>query len=303
MLASLRRELRALLELFLIPGFCALLPWPLGFRWLRFCSRFRWMYRDEWTAALAQARQFMDLGEEDTWARQFRLGRLVDHADLYLSMTRSDRWMARYVDGWNDWPGASNGVVVLLYHWCPGFWVLRAMRHQGATVSALIAPLTRRSMGEAHLAYWYGRLRMWEIVRANGRPLVYPEGAIRRLVKVLKSNQTGGEKAWVCGMPDVPPSAADPGEPVRMFGQCGYFSTGLISIARLSGVPVVSAHMGLELRGGRRDLTVLGPFDPSDPALLQQAVDAWEARIRDRPWGYFLWAALPALFVQWRKPG
>lgn len=302
MLTALRLELRALLELFLIPAVAALLPWPIGFRWLRLCSRFSWLYRNEWRAALAQARDYMDLGDEDIWARQFRLGRLVDHADLYLSMTRSDRWMMRYVDGWNVWPRAENGVVVLLYHWCPGFWVLRAMRHQGATVSALIAPLTRRSMGEARLAYGYGRLRMREIVRVNARPLVYPEGAIRRMIKVLKSNTAGGEKAWVCGMPDVPPSAADPGEPVDTFGRCGYFSTGLISIARLSGVPVVSAHMGLELRHGRRDLTVLGPFDPTDPSLLQQAVGTWEARIKDRSWGYFLWAVMPTLFVQWSKP-
>ena len=302
MFASLHRELRALLELFVIPGVTALAPWPIGFRWLRFCSRFSWLYRVEWSMALTQAREYVDIGDEALWARQFRLGRLVDHADLYLSMTRSDRWMERYVDGWSHWPGTRHGVVVLLYHWCPGFWVLRAMRHQGATVSALIAPLTRRSMGEAHLAYWYGRLRMREIVRVNGQSLIYPEGAIRRLIKMLKSNSPEGQKSWVCGMPDVPPSAADPGQAVSMFGRQGFFSTGLVSVARLAGVPVVSAHMGLELQSGRRDLAVLGPFEPTDPTLLQQVVHAWEARIRDRPWGYFLWAALPALFVQWRKP-
>ena len=36
--AALRLEFRALLELYLIPGLAALMPWALGFRWLRFCS-------------------------------------------------------------------------------------------------------------------------------------------------------------------------------------------------------------------------------------------------------------------------
>ncbi len=210
--------------------------------------------------------------------------------------------MDRYVDGWRDWPKMQGGAVVMLYHWCPGIWALRAMRRQCAGVSTLIAPLNRRAMGGTYLAYWYGALRMREVIRIIRRPLVYPEGAIRRLIKALRSNETGKEKTWVCGMPDVPPSAADPGEPVAMFGRTGYFSTGLISIARLSGVPVVSVMCGLELRHGRRDISVSGPFDPSDPSVLQHVVDTWEARIKGRTWGYFLWASLPALFIQWRKP-
>ena len=54
--AALRLEFRALLELYLIPGLAALMPWALGFRWLRFCSRLGFLYRNEWQAALAQAR-------------------------------------------------------------------------------------------------------------------------------------------------------------------------------------------------------------------------------------------------------
>lgn len=294
MLASLRRELRALLELYLIPGLSALAPWPLGFRWLRLCSRFSWLYRQEWQAALAQARLHVPIDDEALWARQFRLSRLVDHADLYLCMTRSDRWLARYVDGWNRWPEVDGGAVGVFFHWCPGFWALRALRQQGVTISGLIAPLNRRAMGGTFLAYWYGALRMWQLRRVNGRGLVMPDGAVRRSVKALRSGEAGA--TWVCGMLDVPPHPNDPTEPVTLFDRPAHFTTGLFGIARISKVPVVIVEFGLDIRTGRRDLTASGPHDPTAPALLQQAVDIWQARIRERPWGFFLWAAMPAWF-------
>ncbi len=293
MLASLRRELRALLELYLIPGLSALAPWPLGFRWLRFCSRFSWLYHQEWQAALAQARLYVPIDDEALWARQFRLARLVDHADLYLCMTRSDRWLARHVDGWNRWPDVG-GAVGVFFHWCPGFWALRALRQQGVTISGLIAPLSRRAMGGTFLAYWYGALRMWQLRRVNGRSLVMPEGAVRRSVKALKADAEGA--TWVCGMLDVPPHPNDPTEPVTLFERPAHFTTGLFGIARISKVPVVIVEFGLDIRTGRRDLTATGPYDPSAPGLLQEAVDIWQARIRERPWGFFLWAAMPAWF-------
>ena len=301
MLAPLRRELRVLLELFLIPSLCALLPWTLGFRWLRLCSRFDWIYRSEWQAALAQARQFVAISDEAMWSRQFRLGRLVDHADLYLCMTRSDRWIERHVDGWNDWPAIEGSAVALFIHWCPGFWALRALRQQGVTISGLIAPLSRRAMGSSILAYWYGALRMRTLQKVNGRPLVYPEGAIRRSIKAIKSGRPGNENVWACGMVDVPPTPADPGEPVLMFGQRGFFSTGLIGVARISKVPLVMVECGLELDNGRRKLMVSGPFDPASPGLLQKIATHWQARIEDCSWGFFLWAALPAWFIEWPR--
>lgn len=294
MLAMLRLELRALLELYLVPGLTALMPWPVGFRWLRFCSRFPAFYRAEWQAALAQAKNYVDVGDEALWARQFRLCKLVDHADLYLSITRSDRWLRRYVDGWNDWPTVEGGAVGLFFHWCPGFWSLRALRQQGVTISGLIAPVSRREAGGAFFAYWYGVLRMWELQRVNGRELISPAGAVRRSIKALQISETQQDTIWACGMLDVPTGPNNPSESVTLFGHDGFFPNGLIGIAKLSRVPVVVVTCGLDLRNGRRDLSVHGPFDPQTPGLLQQIVDIWQARISERSWGFFLWLAMPA---------
>ena len=156
-------------------------------------------------------------------------------------------------------------------------------------------------MGSSILAYWYGALRMRTLQKVNGRPLVYPEGAIRRSIKAIKSGSPGNENVWACGMVDVPPTPADPGEPVLMFGQRGFFSTGLIGVARISKVPLVMVECGLELDNGRRKLMVSGPFDPASPGLLQKIATHWQARIEDCSWGFFLWAAVPAWFIEWPR--
>lgn len=292
MSSFLRLEVRALLELYLIPAVTALMPWPLGFRWLRFCSRFQFLYGAEWQAALAQARNFVVVGDEKLWARQFRLVKLVDHADLYLSMTRSDRWLQRYVDGWDAWPQIEGGAVAVFTHWCPGFWSGRALRRNGAPTHSVIAPATRRAMGGSHLAYWYGVLRMREYQRVNGRTSFYPTGVVRRFLRVLRE-QAGGQ-VWVASMLDVPSGPNDPGESVTLFDREGYVPNALIGIARLAKVPVIMVTCGLDPRTGRRDLVVSGPFDPNTPGLMQQLVDIWQDRIRDRSWGYFLWLVMPA---------
>jgi len=292
--ARLRLEIHALLELYLIPSLCALMPWWLGFRWLRFCSRFRRLFGAEWQAALVQARQFVQIDDEALWARQFRLCRLVDHADMYISMTRSNRWLKTYVDDWDQWPDIPEKAVGLTFHWCPGIWATRALRQRGATVGAISAAPNRVAMGGALLGYWYARLRVREAERISGHPMMLPEGAVRRSVRMLGSDAPEQVGFWVCGFLDVPPGPRDPSEPVEIFGRQGQFPTGLIGIARLAKVPVVLITCGLDLRTGRRRLQVWEPRAGDDPKLLQDMVDVWRSLISEHSWGYFLWLVMPA---------
>jgi hypothetical protein len=69
-----------------------------------------------------------------------------------------------------------------------------------------------------------------------------------------------------------------------------------MEIARRAGVPVVIFTCGLNLDDGRRDLRVSPPLDPHDPALRQRIVDYWEGLIREQPWAFTLWPAMPAFF-------
>lgn len=294
--ASLRLEIRALLELYLIPGLAALMPWGLGFRWLRFSSRLAWLYRSEWQAALAQARQFVQTGDEALWARQFRLVRLVDHADYWTSRTRSRRWLRRHMDVSTPWPTLDTPAVGVFFHVCPGLWAMRSLREQGVNASVLAGHYSKRSMGGAWLAFAYGVLRLKELQRVSGGPLIFSPGTVKKSLAIIEG---GG---WIAGTPDVPPTETALGTPVTLFDRPAHFAEGLLVIARRARVPIVIFTLGLDLRTGRRQLEVLGQHDPNEPELLQHIADHWQRLLRERSWGFFLWTAMPAWFALPQPP-
>lgn len=291
MTALLRLEIHALLELYLIPGLCALMPWWLGFRWLRFCSRFKALYRGEWQASLAQARQFVRIDDEAMWARQFRLCRLVDHADYWTSRTRSRRWLRHHMDVISPWPALPTAAVGVFFHVCPGLWAMRSLREQGFDTSVLAGHFSRRSMGGSYLAHVYGVIRLRELQRVSGGPLIFSPGTVKKSIAMI---ERGG---WIAGTPDVPPTETALGVPVRLFERDAHFAEGLLLIARRAEVPVVIFTLGLDLANGRRSLEVLGVHDPNATGLIQTIADHWQRLLCERSWGFMLWAAMPAWFA------
>jgi hypothetical protein len=288
---ALRIELRILFELYLIPGVCVFMPWPIGYRWLRLCSRWRWLFQPEWQAALASARSWLDIADEKSWARSYRIARLVDHADYWLSRTRSRRWLTRHVDMPRDWPLAERAAVGVFFHWCGGMWAIRALSAAGPSSAVLAGHYSKRAMGHSWLGYFYGFLRLSELARAGGRPLIFSPGSVNKAQAELAAGH------WVTGTPDVPPTETRLARPVSLFGRPAQFTEGLLRIARDAEVPVVMFTLGLDLASGRRDLRIEGPFDAHDPELLQRIASYWEALIREKPWGFTLWPMMPAYFL------
>ena len=291
MLALLRLECRALLELYLIPGVTALVPWSIGFRWLRFCSRFSWLYQGEWRTALTQARDFVGIDDEALWTRQFRLSRLVDHADYWTSRTRSRRWLRHHVDVQQSWPKLDTAAVGIFFHVCPGLWAMRSLREQGFDTSVLAGHFSRRSMGGSYFAHFYGVIRLRELQRVSGGPLIFSPGTVKKSLAMIEA---GG---WVAGTPDVPPTETALGVPVTLFDRPAYFAEGLLLIARRANVPVVIFTFGLDLATGRRQLEVLGTHDPNESGLIQTIANHWQRLLCERSWGFMLWAAMPAWFA------
>jgi len=287
----LRLELRSLVEHWLLPMTAVPLPWPIAFRLLRAFARYPGLYEEEWRPALAQARAFVAIDDERDWAYRYRLTRLVDHADFWLSRTRSARWLRRYVDGAAQFPLRDRAAVGVFFHWCAGQWSVRALRANGPRAAVLAGRFSTRSMGGARLGFLYGHVRLKELARAGGRPLIYAPGTVKRALADLAAGH------WVIGTPDVPPTETAFGQPVRLFGRPALFAEGLLLIARRAGVPVVVFTLALDLDTGRRELRVSGPFDPADPELLQRIADYWQGLLREKSWGFTLWPALPAWFA------
>lgn len=291
MLRALGLELRVFLELYLLPGLTACLPWPLGFRWLRACSRWPALYRDEWQAALAQARNWVEIPDEALWGRQFRLARLVDHADYWLSLSRTRRWLRRHMDMSTPWPRLEGPAIGIFFHTCPHLWSMRSLREQGVDAAVLAGHFSRRSMGGSHLGHLYGVLRLRELARVSGQPLIFSPGSVRKSQAMLDAG------CWVVGTPDVPPTETVLDEAVQLFGRPARFTRGLLLIAERARVPVVVFAMGLDMASGRRQLEVLDCFPAGRSVPVQAIADHWQNLVRKRSWGFMLWQAMPAWFA------
>lgn len=275
----------------MLPSLAVLLPWPFAFRLFRFFARYPGLYEEEWRPALAQARLFVPIDDERGWAHRFRLTRLVDHADFWLSRTRSVGWLRRHVDGASQFPLRERAAVGVFFHWCAGMWGVRALHANGPCAAVLAGRFSAHSMGGAWLGFLYGHVRLKELARAGARPLIYAPGTVKRALSDL------GQGHWVIGTPDVPPTETALGAPVTLFGRPAHFAEGLLVIARRADVPVVIFTLALDIQTGRRELRVSGPFDPHDPELLQRIASYWEGLLREKSWGFSLWPAMPAWFA------
>ncbi|MFA5683344.1 MAG: hypothetical protein WCZ65_00750 [Lysobacteraceae bacterium] len=293
-LHALRLELRGFLEYVLLPGLAVFMPWPLAYRLLKQLARYPGLYEEEWRPALAQALSMglVEIDDPDGWAWRYRACRLVDHADFWLSRTRrARRWLPRHSDRRGDWPALETPAVGAFFHWCAGMWGVRALLDAGHHSSVLAGRFSKRSMGGARLGYWYGHLRLNELSRASGGPLIYAPGTVKQSLDALTAGR------WVIGTPDVPPTETRFSIPVRLFGRDGHMPEGLLLIARQARVPVVVFTMALDFDSGRRELRIEGPFDPDDPDLMQRIADTWQALIREKSWAFTLWPAMPAYFA------
>jgi phosphatidylinositol dimannoside acyltransferase len=133
----LRRELRVLVERWLVPCLLALLPWWLAFRIARRLAHWPWFFRERVDATIAIAQRYGVVDDPKRFAFEQRLYHLVDHIDLFLLKFRSDRYLDRHFDIDGDWPAGTDPLITLSFHWGAGFWGLRSLRRSGRRFAGL----------------------------------------------------------------------------------------------------------------------------------------------------------------------
>ena len=291
-LARLRAEARDLLELVLLPGLAALLPWKVCFRLFRFVCRAEFLYREysELAFAEASARGWVRI-DPAHWRQRCRLVMLVDHADYYLSLSRSNRWMARHVLASGTWPDPSQAAILCTFHWGAGLWALRHVAAHGLHVHLLIAPLSRAPFAGRTIAYWYYRRRIDAIPRALGRAPIEATRSPRPVLKALRS----GEQ--VAAVMDVPADQVMASEPIDFLGFRARVPRGLLRAACDSGVPVTVYLLGVRLSDGKRTLRIhhLGSRNEVEP-LIREVFGYLEAAIEEEPAAWHFWSVAPRFF-------
>lgn len=244
-------ELRDALELVILPGLAALLPWRCCFFVFQQFARVSWLYRAPCEAALQQARSRGWAGEDEThWIWVRRLVTLVDHADHYLGLWRGEAWMRRHLQVEGAWPTGEEGVLLLTFHWGAGFWGLHHAAAQGLKPHALVASLGSQAYQGRSVMSWYARSRNAHVARTLCAPTIDVSLHLKQVVKALRA------KHALLGVVDVPADEAKAGMTVEILGMPAQVPRGLLRLAVDQQVPVVIYSTGLNTSDGKRFLRI-----------------------------------------------
>jgi hypothetical protein len=247
----LRAETRDLLELVLVPGLAAILPWTWCFVLFRRMAHWQWLYRAPCNEALQQARARGWVGEDEAlWLWKRRLVTLVDHADHYLGLSRSDNWMLKHVKPTGQWPNADQTVLLTTFHWGAGYWGLRSAAAHGLRPHALVATLESPAYQGRAILTWYGRSRNRNVARTLGAKTIDIAHRLKDVVRALRSNKA------LLGLVDIPADDAKTSIYVDVLGFQTLVPRGLLRLAVDHEVPVVLYITGLNTDDGSRFLHI-----------------------------------------------
>ena len=285
-----RTQLADLCLLIVVPAIAALLPWRLGWRWLRYWAGIsRGSFSVAVNSGKSIAREWLPIGDDALFDARMRLLWLTDCSDLYVSMLRP--WRAgqpRHIEQKGQWPTGS-GFIAMGFHYGAGYPVLRSLAAANFEYT-FVSGRWRREDDPGHpVRYWYGRLRTRDVARVGRRPIAYRPGIKPQLDQTLR------EGAVVVGLIDLPPRLAPrQRHPVSLLGHELSLPGGLIELAREAGVPIVPYWVEFDDPMYRRRICIGDPI-PSDDigAAVIRLSDILDRCIRSAPYAWMLWPELP----------
>ncbi len=290
-----RPHLREALELVLLPGLAAVLPWAWCFRvFRRLSARCQWLYREPCERALheAQARGWVTPEQAPRWLAQRRLVTLIDHADLYLAATRSNRWMQRHLQVQGQWPAVGQAGILATFHWGAGMWGLRHAQQAGLTPHALVAPLNGAHFAGHPVLHRYIQARTAHVAKALGCPTLDVSSSLRPALRALRNREQ------VLAAIDVPSDQVAASVPVQIVGMAAQVPKALLRLAVEQKVPVTVYLTGIDMGTGQRtlrivQLPVLGDLDALVAAVFTHLSEA----IAQDSAAWHFWSEAPRFFV------
>lgn len=273
-----RRELVCLWEFWLLPFTVALLPYRAGIAFARWCAARLPLYDERARAGLAQYRVARPLGDGRSFLTEFRFTQLVDHADLFWALTRSERFLLSRVD-MPPSPGRAP-LMVISMHFGQGLWLLPWLRAAG-TPARFLSVRFNASGFESRLSYLYARLRMRIVERLAGVPAIYTGGARGEIAA------TFAQRGTVYGLIDVPTGAAGAAN-ASLFGAPVFWPSGLVDAARAADADVLLLTARCDADGHRHVAA-----ERIAAAEVGDIAARFGARIDATPGAWHFWHFLP----------
>lgn len=294
------RRLRALFSdafwLYLFPASAVLMPWPWYFRICRLLTRVNHPYRAGIEQELQFAQGLLPELNPNEFRRDQALMRFVDAADFYLCLCRSRRWFNKYVDKVGQWPAPGAPTLLLGNHWGAAQWIWPDLLRSGHSAWFLARSSVSEDFGQGRLAWWYGRLRGWGIVKAGASGIIITGGARARIAKSLGSGDT------VVVLNDVPAMPGKPSATVQLLRRTAALPTGAIELARACSAAVCHYVMAVDAATGHRTLTITHLPSTDIQSLCDAYADHLDRMIEQRPGCWLAWAVAPQLFTPTSTP-
>ncbi|MDD2545123.1 MAG: hypothetical protein PHI55_02425 [Burkholderiaceae bacterium] len=288
-----KTHVRDALELVLLPGLAAVLPWRVCFAVFKRLARWDWLYRAPCHAALREARLRGQCTEAEApaWLARRRLVTLVDHADLYLALTRSDAWMRRHLAVQGTWPAGDQAGIFCTFHWGAGMWGLRHARRSGLQAHALVAAMEGAHFAGRPVLHRYVKARTRQVEQALAHAPLDVSASLRPALRALRQGQQ------VMAAVDVPSDQVAASVPVVIAGMATQVPKALLRLAVEQKIPVTVYWTGLDTHTGQRFLHVrpLGLHDSLDtlvPAVFQHL----ETLLAQDSAAWHFWGEAPRFF-------
>ena len=292
MLTRLRRAGSDTLTLFALPACVALLPWRWGFALLKRIARSERLYREAVEPAWAAARTYCPDADETTWKFRFRLLRLVDHADVYLTLLRGKRWRQRHVVQIGQLPDPV-ACVLLTFHWGAGNWVWPILHDHGMAAHFLARRAQGQALGLTRASHWFGHFRGWALRHIGSAGALFTGGSSNMARDALRAGRS------IVGMLDLPVREQQRFAELALLDQQVRFPIGLAKLALDASVPVVVFSVGLDFNTGVRTLRIATlPANSSLDTVMDDYVAHLDARLREAPEAWQIWREAPAMFVK-----
>jgi hypothetical protein len=291
----LARAFADALCLYVIPASTALLPWRLGFAWLKLLARASFLHRDSVDSLWTGAAPFFADADARRWKYRARLLLLVEHTDTYLTLLRSDRWWRRHITVHGKFPAADSANLLLTFHWGTGNWIWRLLRAHGIGAWFLARRPHGRSLGLSRLSHWYGQLRGWSLRRIGSAGVIFTGDSADAIRQAL------AQKSSVTGMLDIGARAGQQTVAGVLLDRQVRLPFGLARIAQETGAPVTLFSVGLDWNSGDRDVTIeVIPAGTDAVDVMRAYIAHLDARLHGAPEAWQMWHEAHAIFAQER---
>ena len=250
------------------------------------------IFRLESAALTANIHSLLPEADAAAAAADLRFIRLSDYADLWVSLTRSDAWVAKHVQV--EAPASlATPALFVTFHYGGGWWLTRYLRARGQRVSIVMRRGPDPTAWSERVVLWFGLFRMRVIERVCGSPLIVTDvgGAARAVMKTWKTGSS------VLGLVDVPPPLVDRTATVPFFGHAAQFPPSLIELAVRKSLPIHVYIGQWDAETLQPQLEVVTMPAAAMPNAQAQVVSVLERAIRARPGAWHAWGDAPLYFV------